>query len=110
MTERERIAWERLDGLVLAGFTLELSKYGNGRPALQAFTDEGEPYCTVTVNLVDRQVGEGEFFVKRELQDYGGAPLLQALVEAAIAYPTGVTVSEGWSECYAEIWRLTWPT
>jgi hypothetical protein len=110
MTERERIAWDRLNNLVVARCVLQLGQYSNGRPALQAFTNEGEPYCTVTVNLVDRMVGEGEFFVKCELRECGGAALLQGLVDAAIAYPTGVTVGEGWSERYAEVWRLTWPT
>lgn len=106
MTERERIAWTRLDGYSIAGLELHQEWYGNGRPALQAFTDEGEPFATVTVNLVNRELGEGEFFVKCELSDFGGADLLHALVESGLAYPTGKTVSEGFSERYAEIWRL----
>lgn len=107
MTQRETIAWERFDGLALADLVLSRGQYGNGRPALQAITDDGEPFCTVTVNLVNRQPGEGEFFVKCELSEFGGAPLLRAIVEAGLAYPTGTFVAEGFSERYAEIWRLS---
>lgn len=107
MTERERVAWERFDGLSLDGLVLSRGAYGNGRPALQAFTAEGEPFATVTVNLVNRSPGEGEFFVKCELAEFGGAPLLRAIVAAGLAYPTGTFVSEGFSERYAEVWRVT---
>ena len=107
MTERETIAWARFDGLVLADLVLSRGQYGNGRAALQASTDDSEPFCTVTVNLVNRQPGEGEFFVKCELSEFGAADLLKAIVEAGLAYPTGTFVSEGFVERYAEIWRLS---
>ena len=106
MTERESIAWERFNGLALNGIELIVAKYDNGRPALQAF-EKGEPFATVTVNLVDRQPGEGEFYVKCSLAEYGGASLLHSIVEAGLAYPTGKTVAEGFSERYAEVWKVT---
>lgn len=42
------------------------AKYGNGTMAVQTFTTDGEPACTVSVNMVNdaHKLGEGEFFVK----------------------------------------------
>ena len=43
---------------------LDTAHYGNGRLAVQAYTTDGEPAATVSVNLPDAPLNEGEFFLK----------------------------------------------
>lgn len=44
---------------------LREDRYGNGRLAIRAYIAEtGEPFGTITTNLPDEELGEGEFFVK----------------------------------------------
>ena len=46
--------------------SLSISKYGNGAMAVQAYTTDGEPACTVSVNIPDEahKLAVGEFFLK----------------------------------------------
>ena len=97
---------DRFDGLLIAGLTLKVEQYPNGRPALQAFTEEWEPWCMVTVNLPDERLEPGEFFVHHSTREYDEPGLLRAIEEAGLARFTGRTVSAGFVEKYAEVWSL----
>lgn len=96
----------RFDGVLINGFTLQVGKYPNGRPALQAFTEDWEPYATITVNLVDQALKPGEFFVHYTMREIEGDGLLRALEDRGLASCTGRTVSAGLVVRYAEVWRL----
>ena len=94
-----------LDGREVAGFTIQLGRYGNGRPALTIYGSDGVPHDRVTVNLVDHPLEDGEFHVK--LETVRTTPkFLRALKAEDIAHPTGVIVSSGRVEDYAEVWSL----
>lgn len=98
--------WKRLDGYVLqSGHSLRLGHYKHsGRPALTAYSPEGEPDCNVTVNL-EEPLNENEFFVKIETRKYA-AELFASLLAENIAKPTGRVVEQGHVKEYAEVWRL----
>jgi hypothetical protein len=104
MTDREYAAWRSLDGRRVAGLVLLLGMYGNKRAAITADHPMEGPDCTVTVNLPEFEVGEGEFFVRRQLRE--DRPRLLAGLEA-YASPTGRMLPSGRVEEYAEVWRLT---
>lgn len=46
--------------------SLSISKYGNGAMAVQAYTTDGEPACTVSVNMPNdaKRLEDSEFFLK----------------------------------------------
>lgn len=106
MTPRELAAWKRCQGFKLpGGYRLELGMYSNRRGALTAIGSDGIPECTVTVNLVDAELGEGEFHVRHEVRRHA-AIVFDGLVQAGLAAPTGKTIGSGYVENYAEVWRL----
>lgn len=41
-------------------YKLEVGLYGNGRPAIQVYDDEGAPFCTLSVNILDAVLEEDE--------------------------------------------------
>jgi hypothetical protein len=95
----------KIDNLELGDYRFQVGAYGNGRIAIQAvYLPTYEPECTVTINLVDQNVEEGEFFVRLETQQFSKAP--EALLEAGLVERTGRAVSAGFVENYAEVWRL----
>jgi hypothetical protein len=95
----------KIDGLVLGDYQFQVGAYGNGRVAIQAlYLPTLEPECTITVNLVDEDVEEGEFFVRLETLRHSRAP--EALVEEGLVERTGKIVGAGFVENYAELWRL----
>ena len=56
--------------------------YGNGRPALALIDPEdGQPYFTVTVNLINEEISEGHVFVKTWSENEG---MLQCLTKAGV--------------------------
>lgn len=106
MDNTEKV-WKKLNGLRLeTGHVIELAKYeDNDRPALVVFLDD-EPWCTITVNLPETKLGEYEFHVKHETSNMC-VDMFDALIDANVAAPTGVHVSAGLVEKYAEVWTLT---
>lgn len=104
MTPREREALNDLDGRWVGNFLLRAGEYGNGRLAIQAVDADGIPECTVTVNLIDDELREGEFFVRFEAREH--SRVFEALIADGIAAPTGRVVAAGRVERYAEAWRL----
>ncbi len=106
MTPREREARRDLDGRRVGSFLLRAGEYGNGRLAIQAIAADGIPECVVTVNLIDDELSEGEFFVRFEAREHAAA-VFEALIADGIAAPTGRVVAAGRVERYAEAWRLT---
>lgn len=98
-------SWSMLDGKELDGCVLRLGMYPSNRPALQAFTPQGEPECVVTVNLPEHPLEPHQFHARREVMRL--APhVFQAILDAGIARPTGQTVGAGWVKEYAEVWEL----
>ena len=73
---------------------LELSfhKYGNGRPAIELICDDGGPYATATVNMVDAMPAKDCVFIKDYSENEG---MLDSLVKAGVVEPTGVMVRAG---------------
>lgn len=70
-----------------------------------AIAADGIPEVTITVNMVDAELGEGEFHVRHEARRH--APIVfDGLIQAGIAAPTGRTIGAGYVENYAEIWKL----
>lgn len=95
--------WDRLHQLKLGEYALEAARYSaNDRRALIA-RHNGEPLCYVTVNLVDEDLAEDEFFVQLETRKRN-QDLFDMLLKHA--EPTGEVVSAGYVEQYAEKWRL----
>ena len=71
--------------------TVEVSRYANDRLALKLWCEDG-PYGTITVNLPDQHLNEGEFFVK----DWSENELLaEALLELGWIERTGREVVSG---------------
>lgn len=99
-------SWKALDGYTFkTGDRIVLGSYGNNdRPALSVMTSFQEPMCTITVNL-DEEIADDEFFVKLVLEDLC-PELLAELVLRRLAHPTNRTVSAGFVERYARVWKL----
>lgn len=73
--------------------TAQLGHYGNHRLAVSFTNEIGDPHSTLTVNLPDQHLNDGEVFVK----DWGGnEPLVAALTEAGWLIPTGREVQSGY--------------
>lgn len=106
MNERITKAWEALHDRKLGECILQLDRYCHGdRASLQAYTEDGEPECSITVNLDEQSIEDDEFFVRFETVRYAG-PIFEALTKENIAHPTGRIVSAGYVERYAEVWKL----
>ena len=76
--------------------------YSGGRPAITIVTEYGEPFATLTVNLPDEPLEDGEFHVKTWSEN---KPIADLLRDSIHFEDTGKRVSTGFVE--AEIWRLT---
>jgi hypothetical protein len=106
MTDREIAAWRRCQGYKLpGGFRLELGMYGNGRGALTAIASDGIPEVTITVNIVEAPLEEGEFHVRKEARRHAGL-VFDGMMQAGLASPTGKVIGAGHVEQYAEVWKL----
>lgn len=112
-------SWKKLDGVdvdITCPFDYEkiavrtsVTQYDNGRLAVQAITVggevSGEPYCKLTVNLVDEETGEDEFFVKIQ---FGSAPVVLAVAmeRMGLIRKIGKPVSSGRVARYAEKYEV----
>lgn len=79
---------------------LRFSVYDNDRLAIQLFKDL-EPYATITVNLPNDYLDEGEFFVKTWAENEDITAILK---QSDIFIDTGRRVSTGFVQ--AEVWRF----
>lgn len=88
----------KMDGQTLI---LQTAKYQySGRLAIQAVTEDYEPWAKLTVNL-DEPLEEGEFFVKTwEEND----PVSEAARNSGLFIDTGKRVKTGFVE--AEVWKV----
>lgn len=77
--------------------------YSNGRLHIRFWCDEG-PFATLTVNLPDQHLNEGEVFVKDWAEN---ADLFAALLEEGWVTPTGREVQSGF--VFPKVMRLTGP-
>ena len=87
---------------------LELQKasYSNNRLAIQLiWTQTGEPWATLTVNLPDVELDEGEFFVKAWSENKDTARALMEQTDLFV--DTFKTVPTGFVE--AEVWKFNNP-
>lgn len=86
---------------------LKSGLYDNGRGAIQMMTDAGEPYAVLTVNLPDEELAANELFVRTGNGIRTDISVIRALVATSQLWtPTGRTVSSGYVEDYASVWRF----
>lgn len=85
------------------GVELELqkAKYGNGRLAIQLIhTESGEPWATLTVNVPNAELDDGEFFVKTWSENWNTANALMEQTDLFIdtfrSVPTGFVEAVVW--------------
>lgn len=82
--------------------TLELDRYSlNDRLAISLFDDEGEPCTTLTCNLPDENLEEGEFFIKTW---FPNEEITVAALESGLFVDTGKRVETGFVQ--APVWRF----
>jgi len=101
-------AWQRLDGhqLLIRGeqMTLELGAYDNGRSAVLVRDAGGIPYCKLTVNLPDNEIGADEFYVK---ENAPGAAIVAAVMKSeGLIERTLYGASASFCDHFAQLWRL----
>lgn len=76
----------------------------NGRVAYLLQTTAGEPWCDVTVNLPEVQLGDGQFAVKT----WGEQQMMrEPLLSSGVFRDTGRRVPAGFAQ--AEVWTLATP-
>ncbi len=71
---------------------IEFAKYENGRTAIRALTEQGEPSFVATVNIPQATPGEGCVFLKGWAENEG---IPQALVKAGLVELTGRKIATG---------------
>jgi hypothetical protein len=69
----------------------EFARYTNGRLCIKLWCDEG-PFATLTVNLPDQHLNEGEVFVKDWAEN---EPVVEALMALGVLRDTGREVISG---------------
>lgn len=83
----------QMDGYEIA--LLDAShKYGNGTMAVQTFTADGEPACTVSVNMHDsHKLEAGEFYVKEWSENE--APVSKLIERGIVVIVPGKSARSG---------------
>jgi hypothetical protein len=77
--------------------------YGNGRTAILLVSAEnGQPVCTLTVNLPEKALQEGEFFVRVSEEN---ADIAEEARESGLFEDTGRRVTTGFIQ--AEVWKYS---
>ncbi len=76
--------------------------YANGRVALQLFSDKQGPIATITVNLPEEPLEDGEFFVKGWSEN---ERIIPDVLASGLFEDTGKRVPTGFVE--APVWRFT---
>ena len=69
--------------------------YCNGRVAILSDTEDGEPYCDITVNIPDEPLEENEVVIDQLCDSIG---LLALLIEKGIMTPHHRTVRSGFCD------------
>lgn len=75
---------------------VNMLKYGNGRPAIELVTQDGEPFCVATVNIPCVALEKDEVIIKNYSENVG---VLPALIEAGVIENTGKTAQTGFVTC-----------
>nr|WP_073675570.1 hypothetical protein [Pseudomonas aeruginosa] len=85
-------------------YKLEVGLYGNGRPAIQVYDDEGAPFCTLSVNIPDAVLEENEICIKAwDLP----SDFLQMILASGKFDETGKQEPAGYTS--APVWRIRCP-
>lgn len=92
--QRADATWSALATIRDEKVVLRKGRYSNGRVAIQAVCADGEPYCTVTVNLPDEPLADDEVFVKDYSENEG---VLDAMEAAGVLRRTGRAVESGYA-------------
>lgn len=74
------------------------TQYGNGRLAIQLFTDEGEPYATLSTNIPEVGLGKNQFFMKDWSEN---APVAAAACALGVFRDCGHSVVTGFVQARA---------
>jgi hypothetical protein len=74
------------------------TRYGNGRLAVQLFTDEGEPFATLSTNIPDVGLGANQFFMKDWSEN---APVAAAVRGLGVFRDVGHRVATGYVTAWA---------
>lgn len=80
---------------------ISTANYPNGRIAIILTCLDGEPYATVSVNLPDHPMDEGEFAIHHDIGDH----ILDPLLACGLFEDTGMKVSYGFV-VDQPVWRL----
>jgi hypothetical protein len=78
--------------------------YGNGRLAIELLDEEGDSYTTLTTNLVDQDLADGEIFVKTWSENEDAA---WGALKSGLFKDTGRRVPTGYIE--ASVWTIADP-
>lgn len=73
----------------------------DGTPVIKVFTDEGSPWCHLTMCSPSAELGPNEVLVKTWSEN---EPIAEALRNSDMFEDTGRRVRTGY--CVAEIWRI----
>jgi hypothetical protein len=80
---------------------IHITQYGSSRIAILLQEQDGEPFGTLTVNLPDEEIEDGEIIVKTWS---GNEPLADAAMKSGLFSDTGKRLKTGFVE--AQIWRI----
>jgi hypothetical protein len=85
--------------------TFDVRQYPNGRTAILLVTNGGEPFCKLTVNMVDEDdIAESEFFIKNENPEHAIAIQL-GLAGIIRRSPKKRFAPSDFSDHYATLWE-----
>jgi hypothetical protein len=95
--------FEKIGAAEINGRTLNIctATYGNGRIAIQTFTQYGEPYSRVSVNIPDaKNIGQSEFAFDANNNSWDAAHYM----DSGLFKDTGKFAHSGF--CRYPIWAL----
>jgi len=74
--------------------TVEISQYSsNGRPSIELFSKQGEPWIVASVNIPELNIPEGHTFIRNYAENSG---ILEALCNQGIVQDTGRAFPSGY--------------
>jgi hypothetical protein len=99
MSDRMKIGTVEVAGETLTVYKMEYQS--NDRVTILLYDAEDEPYATVSVNLVDQPMGEGEFAIHHDIRSV----VAEDLLAGGLFEDTGRKVSYGFVQGQP-VWRL----
>lgn len=83
--------------------SINKAQYSNGRTAYLLICDTGEPFCNLTVNLVDEEnVNNNQFFIKNSAPEFQIALQLEKM---GLIKRTDRQAASGFLNNYATLWE-----